>query len=458
MRANIELKVGEKEQIVRKESVNNPKQEWIAALSDILCEESLAGQEQLTLFKLPSNEVLLATFICAASGPASLLNGVLYICKEHICFASINHTVIQVFAYVDTVAIRRSLVCGENKAVVIKKRGGKQNAYTSFAGQCDHCYYIARMLWLLRNPDARTKASLSVRFASTRTKQVEDGHNNDTDDDSTPRSSNAQYIAEKAKPKGVKEGERPAAWLWTKMAVPKEKEEVNPLQVILFQEEMPYTVKEAVEKLVLAGGKSCFATELKNKQDVNIISISKWGRPHGESNELVRTLTTCPKKADGSEIAESHSLRRCSGDGAVLDILQEIYEQPYSECFTLHHQWFFLPYEDTGCPTAEDAAGSCRSGKGCTWRVSVELLFRTSNEIQPFIEAHVLNELRKDYSLSVDLASEWIANHQGMDLASGGNCCSGFLAKLLPKTEDVGGHEMRRRNSVDLSKKSYHAR
>merc|ERR1712107_864244 len=78
---------------------------------------------------------------------------------------------------------------------------------------------------------------------------------------------------------------------------------------------------------------------------------------------------------------------------------------------------------------------------------------RTSNEIQPFIEAHVLNELRKDYSLSVDLASVWIANHQAMDLASGENCCSGFLVKFLPKTEDVGGYEMRRRNSVDLSKK-----
>merc|ERR1712007_82455 len=355
-------------------------------------------------------------------------------------------------------AIRRSLVCGGDKAVVIKQRGGKQNAYTSFAGQCDHCYYIARMLWLLRNPAARTKASLSVRFASTRTKQVEGGHNNDTDDDSTPKSNNAKYIADKAKPKGVKEGERPAAWLWTKMSVPKEKEEVDALREILFQHELPYTVKEAVAKLVLAGGKSCFATELKKQQDVNIVSMSNWGRPHGESNELVRTLTTCPKKGVASEIAESHSLRRCSDDGAVLDILQEIYEQPYSECFTLHHQWFFLPYEDTEGPSAEDAAGSRRSEKGCTWRVSVELSFRTSNEIQPLIEAHVLNELRKDCTLSVDLASEWIANHQGMDLASGGDCCSGFLAKLLPKTEDVGGHEMRRRNSVDLSKKSHHAR
>merc|ERR1712137_983188 len=199
-------------------------------------------------------------------------------------------------------------------------------------------------------------------------------------------------------------------------------EEVGALREILFQQEMPYTVEEAVAKLVLAGGKPCFVTEFKKQQDVNIISMSKWGRPYAGSEELVRTLTTCPKKAVGSEIAELHSLRRCSGDGAVLDILQDIYEQPYSECFTLHHQWFFLPYEDTGGLSAGNAA--CCSGKGCTWRVSVELLFRKSNEIQPLIEAHVLNELRKDYALSAGLALEWIANHQGMDLASGGDCCS----------------------------------
>jgi len=457
MPANIEPNNGEKEQIVRRESVNNPKQEWIAALFDILREESPDGQGQLSLFELPSTEVLLATFTCAASGPASLTNGVLYVCKEHICFASINHTVIKVFAYVDTVAIRRSLSCGGDKAVVIKQSGGKQIAYTSFAGQCDHCYYIARMLWLLRNPDARTKASLSVRFASTRTKQVEDGHHNDTDDDSTPRSINAEYIAERVKPKGVKEGERPATWLWTKMAVPKEKEEVDALREILFQHELPYTVKEAVGRLVLAGGKSCFATELKKQQDVNIVSMSNWGRPYGESSELVRTLTTCPNKGVASEIAESHSLRRCSDDSAVLDIVQEIYGQPYSEYFTLHHQWFFLPYENTEGPSAEDAAGSRRSEKGCVWRVSVEMSFKASSEIQPLIEVPVLNELRKDYTLSVDLALEWMANHQGMDLASRRDCCSCFLAKFL-KTQDVDGHRMRRKNSVDLSKKSYHTR
>merc|ERR1712007_54415 len=381
-----------------------------------------------------------------------------YICKEHICFASTNNTVIQVFAYVDIVVIRRSLVCGDNKAVVIKQLGGKQNAYTSFAGKCDHCYYVARMLWLLRNPTARTKASLSVGFASTRMKPVEGGrHNGDTDDDSTPKSDNAKYIAEKTKPKGPKEGERPADWLWTKLAVPKEEEEVDALREILFQQEMPYTVKEVVAKMVLAGGNPCFATELKRQQDVHIISMSNWGRPQAESNSLVRTLTTCPNKAVGSEIAESHTIRRCSGDGAVLDILQEIYEQPYSECFTLHHQWFFLPCEVTASPPAEDDAGSHRSGKGCTWRVSVELSFRTSNEIQPLIEAHVLNELRKDYTQSVDLASEWMANYRCMHVASGGNCCSGFLAKFL-KTQGVDGNDRRRRSSVDLSKSSYHTR
>merc|ERR1712137_1115009 len=214
---------------------------------------------------------------------------------------------------------------------------------------------------------------------------------------------------------------------------------------------------EAVAKLVLAGSKPCFPTELKRQQDVNVISMSKWGRPEAGSNELVRTLTTRPKKGVGSEIAELHSLRRCSGDGAVLDILQEIYDQPYSECFTLHHQWFFLPYEDSGSLSAEDATCSRRCGKGCTWRVSVELSFRTSNEIQPLIEAHVLNELRKDYALSAGLALEWIANHQGMDLASGGDGCLGFLTKLLPcpsKTEEVDENELPRRNSMEPRKQA----
>jgi len=58
------------------------------------------------------------------------------------------------------------------------------------------------------------------------------------------------------------------------MEVLKEKEEVDALQEILSQQEMSYIVKEAVGKLVLAGGNPCFTTKLKKQHDENIISIS----------------------------------------------------------------------------------------------------------------------------------------------------------------------------------------
>jgi len=258
------------------------------------------------------------------------------------------------------------------------------------------------MGWCVRNPAARTQASLSVRFASKPKQQThesfEGGHTVDTDDDSTPKSSHGTYTE---KVQGGKPPEKSAAGLWTRMEVPREKEVVDALREMLFQQEMPYTVTELGRKLVLAGWKPCFTTELKKRQDVTVISI------------LIRALTTCPKKAVGSEVAEWHSLCHSSGDGAVLDILQEIHNQPYRECFAFHHQWFFLPLEYTGGLCAEGAAASHRGGKGCTWRILVELSFRTLNEIQPFVEAHVLKELRKDYTLSVDLASEWMASHQG---------------------------------------------
>lgn len=52
--ANIEPNNTEKEQIVKREGVNNPRQEWVAALFDILCKESPVGVGQLTMFKLLS--------------------------------------------------------------------------------------------------------------------------------------------------------------------------------------------------------------------------------------------------------------------------------------------------------------------------------------------------------------------------------------------------------------------
>merc|ERR1712137_1019717 len=167
------------------------------------------------------------------------------------------------------------------------------------------------------------------------------------------------------------------------------------------------------------------------QQDVNIISMSKWGK---QANELTRGLTTCSKKAFDSETAELHRLRRCHGDVAVLDIVQEIYDQPYNEWFTLRHQWVFSPYEDTGSRFAEDATWIRRGGKGCTWRVSAELLVSTPNELQPLIKAHVFSELRKEYDLSVHFALAWMASHQGLDLISGrcgGVICTGFLSKLM---------------------------
>merc|ERR1712007_291225 len=160
--------------------------------------------------------------------------------------------------------------------------------------------------------------------------------------------------------------------------------------------------------------------------------MSKCGRPCAGSNELIltRALTTCPKKAVGSEVAKWHSLRRCA-HGAVLDICKR---------FITNHAGSALRFITSGSCFLANTLEVCvqrtpQGGKGCTWRISVELSFRTSNEIQPLVEAHVLKEVRKDYTLSVDLTSEWMASHQGKDFASRcchGDGCLGCLAKLLP--------------------------
>lgn len=369
---------------------NNARRDWATSLLETLCKEPLCTFDGHPKVKLPPNEMVIASFPCADVDLLSLVQGALHVCsEEHLYFVS-DATIVKVFSFADIVTVHCELRdCRES--IAIKLRGGVQHIFTSFNGERDHCHYITRSLWLLRNPDACAKVCRRVYF--------------DPLLDHFP--SEKRRLETCSKGKNI----HTPSVLWTRLGTGVESGEFGPLAHELLEQKLPYSVQEAVEKLMLTDSKDSFTTELKKMQGMRVVSQSKWGRAHHETSELLRGLTLSPMwmntqagdYGSSGNVVETHQIRRCDdGRSVVFDIRQEFHDKPYGEYFTVHLRWVFLPCEDAA---EENTRGR---GKGSSCQISFELKFKTTNQLQPCVNDAVLHEIRKENEGVGDLVLSWL--------------------------------------------------